>query len=118
MKKKDHADIKKKKTRGKPFKRGMDVRRKIHDRNIFPAEIEMENEKSTSNSQENNLDCVEKIDFIHGKNVLSVNLIKWKNNSFRIKLFLNNAIEIKSGTYQGRGPAFERWDILKNHMSK
>jgi len=56
---------------------------------------------------------VDSIEFVNGKNTLTVVLSKKHNRMYRVQVFLNNTMEIRPATYTGYSPASTFWGFLK-----
>ena len=68
--------------------------------------------------KDNNQELVERVDFFDGKNKLSIAFIKKNSRMFRIQIFLNDSLEIRPVTYNGRSPASAYWELLKSELKK
>jgi len=62
------------------------------------------------------LTLIESVDFIKGKNKISLRLSKRHNRLFRLQIFLNDTMEIRPVTYNGASTAYSYWNVLKEIM--
>lgn len=61
-------------------------------------------------------EIIEEIPFKNGENNLTIRFIKRSNRTYRVKIFLNNEIEIRPATYTGAATAEPFWNLLKRSL--
>jgi len=66
----------------------------------------------------NNFVLLEEIQFVNGKNILSMQYYEKNNRQRCIKVYLNDEHEIRPVTYNGAGTGHAFWQLLKGAMKK
>jgi hypothetical protein len=142
---KEHSNGEKSKVRGRPFVKG-NKRGKftchvlddsghrsgdsggIVDPHTFkgysdPLKIEIEakpmtQQEENKNEQENCAEIIECLEFVNGKNKLKVQFSKKSQRNFKVKIMLNDEIELKPVSFVTRSAAYDSWDMLKRILKK
>jgi hypothetical protein len=62
------------------------------------------------------LEPIDAIEFLNGKNKLTIRFSKRHNRMFRIQVFLNNTHEVRPVTYTGSSTGYAFWNLLKGAL--
>ena len=79
---------------------------------IIPSDLE-----NTERKDETIPELIDTIEFINGKNKLSIQFCKVVHRKYTVKIFLND-FEVRPQTYSGTSPAFGFWNVLKAYFEK
>lgn len=61
-------------------------------------------------------EILDEIKFSSGENELTIRFIKRANRTYRVKVFLNDEMEIRPATYTGASTAEPFWNLLKRSL--
>ncbi len=89
--------------------------------NASKLEIEvLPTTKEDMKEQEPEIDgeIVEFLEFTNGKNTLKIQLNKRHSRNFKMKIILNDEIEVKPTSYVTKQSANDSWDMLKRVLKK
>lgn len=75
----------------------------------------VENEKTEIGNKKSN-EIIDSLEFIRGKDTLTLQISKKSNRSYRIQIFLNEDVEIRNSTFAGSSPAMSFWNLIKRSM--
>lgn len=74
--------------------------------------------ETNENEQDDGFKLVDSIEFVNGKNVLTLRLTVKQNRSFKTEVWLNNETEIRRATYLGASSGMAYWNLLKGALRK
>jgi len=107
--------------------KGGDIAPEVKQEIVEPTieEIKQFHEDFMNSAQiENNLgylegdEIMERIDFMNGKNKLSLLLVKKHNRMFRFRVFMNDETELRAATYTGATTGYSFWKLLIGALKK
>lgn len=68
------------------------------------------------NEKNSELDLIDSVEFLKGKNKLTIRFSKRNNRMFRIQVFLNDKHEVRPVTYTGSSTGYAFWNLLKGAL--
>lgn len=83
-----------------------------------PKKLEDDPENPIAPDSSHNFVLLEEVQFVNGKNILSMRYYEKNNRQRCIKVYLNDEHEIRPVTYNGAGTGHAFWQLLKGAMKK